>query len=74
MASRSFDAFPRETEMDRAALHATGVMRVAFHFNAEEYGGYYGPPIERLLMKQLRRLDATLLHVWIRRGDLLVSQ
>jgi hypothetical protein len=48
-------------------------MRVAFHFDADAHGGYYGPPIEEMMFKALLAgIPVSRRHVRIKRGDLLL--
>jgi hypothetical protein len=48
-------------------------MRVAFHFDADAHGGYYGPPIEEMMFKALLAgVPASRRHVRIGCGDLLL--
>ena len=48
-------------------------MRVAFHFDADAHGGYYGPPIEEMMFKALLAgIPLSRRHVRIRHGDLLL--
>jgi hypothetical protein len=49
------------------------VVRVAYHFNADLHGGYYGPPIYELLFRAvLSKVPAARRHVRIKTGDLLL--
>ena len=48
-------------------------MRVAFHFDSGSYGGFYGPPITRLVFERL--LDCVSCDrrdVFIRRGGMAI--
>ena len=46
-------------------------MRVAFHFDSGSFGGFYGPPITRLLFERLMEcVPSERRDVFIRRGDM----
>jgi hypothetical protein len=48
-------------------------MRVAFHFDADAYDGFYGLPIEEMMFKALlAAIPVGRRHVRIRHGDLLL--
>ena len=48
-------------------------MRVAFHFDSNQFGGYYGPPITQLLFRELIQcIPQQERDLFVRRGDLLL--
>lgn len=46
-------------------------MKVALHLDSEPYGGYYGPPIEELVLRTLAKLPSDRRHLRLYCGDLL---
>jgi hypothetical protein len=46
-------------------------LKAAFHFDADQHGGYYGPPIQRLLFGRLMRLPRGRRHLVVYLGDLI---
>lgn len=41
-------------------------MRVAYHFDADKFGTYYGPPIEEAFFRAALEVPASRLHIRIR--------
>ncbi len=46
-------------------------MKAAFHFDADQHGGSYGPPIQKLLFDRLMKVPRGRRHLVIYLGDLV---
>jgi hypothetical protein len=55
------------TELVRRCLQ----MKAAYHFDADQHGGYYGPPIKELVFRAVMKLPQNQRHLVIYCGDLI---
>jgi hypothetical protein len=46
-------------------------MKAAFHFDAGEFGGYYGPPVQELVFRALMKVPRERRHFIVYTGDLI---